>query len=171
MTTDPRYPIGRFQRGADPTAAEREALIDDIRALPARLRAAVAGLSESELDTPYRPGGWTVRQLVHHVTDSHLHSYTRFKFAATEDRPTIKPYDENVWAGFDDARRLPVEASLSVLDGLHARWVAFLESLSDEAFARPIVHPQTGEWTIGGLLALYAWHGRHHTAHIVQRTR
>jgi uncharacterized damage-inducible protein DinB len=166
--SDPRYPIGPFAYGGPADAAGRAALIESIAATPARLRAAVAGLDDAQLDTPYRDGGWTVRQVVHHVPDSHLNAYTRCKLAVTEDRPTIKPYDEAAWAGLDDARTLPVDVSLALLEALHVRWVHFLRSLPDGAWAREISHP---EWdapmALDKLLALYAWHGRHHEAHVV----
>lgn len=165
MTTDLSYPIGRFERPASSTAADRAARVDNLAALPANLRGAVRGLTEAQLDTPYRPGGWTVRQLVHHVADSHLNGYTRVKLALTEENPVIKPYDEAAWAELPDSR-LPIELSLGILDGVHARLDALLRSLVPEQFARPFLHPAGGPQTIDSWCALYDWHGRHHTAHV-----
>ncbi|MHB1861906.1 MAG: YfiT family bacillithiol transferase [Gemmatimonadaceae bacterium] len=165
---DLRYPIGRFERPAQLTTPERGALIDAIAAAPAALRAAVRGLSDAQLDTPYRPEGWTVRQVVHHVPDSHLNSYTRFRLALTEEQPTIKPYDEARWAELPDARGPLVAESLALLDALHARWVALLRAMSPAEFARTLVHPERpgAPMTLDMMVALYAWHGRHHVAHI-----
>jgi uncharacterized damage-inducible protein DinB len=167
-----RYPTGRFASLKRPlTRAERAARVEAIRTAPARLRAAVAGLSDAQLDTPYREAGWRVRQVVHHVVDSHANAYVRFKLALTEDKPTIRPYDENAWAKLPDAS-LPVEVSLAILDALHARWVALLEALTPEQFRRPLYHPESGDMTIDSLLELYAWHGAHHAAHVTSlRTR
>jgi uncharacterized damage-inducible protein DinB len=161
-----RYPIGRLERRASLSADERRAAIDAIAAAPAKLRTAVKGLSDSQLDTPYRPGGWTVRQLVHHVADSHMNAYTRFRLALTEDNPTIKPYDEAVWAELVDARTLPVGVSLDLLDALHERLVHLLRATPADAFARTLNHPENGPMTMDTLLGIYAWHGRHHTAHV-----
>ncbi|MEQ1854842.1 MAG: YfiT family bacillithiol transferase [Longimicrobiales bacterium] len=162
-----KYPTGRFSSVRRPlTPEERAARIEAIRALPSTIRAAVAGLDDRRLDTPYREGGWTLRQVVHHVVDSHTNAYIRFKLAVTEDRPTIKPYQEKLWAELPDARTLPVEASLAILDALHARWVAFLQALEPEHFGRPLRHPETGDFTVDMMLELYAWHGAHHVAHI-----
>jgi len=136
-----------------------------IAELPTRLRAAVAGLTDAQLDTPYRPGGWTVRQVVHHVADSHLNAYIRLKFALTEEKPAIKPYDQDAWAGLADSR-LPVEMSLATLDGVHARWTGLYRSLTDEQFGRTFRHPEIGTVTLDRQLQMYAWHGRHHVAHI-----
>ncbi len=167
MSDDLRYPIGRFQYDGVPVPAHRARAIAQIAALPAALRNAVAGLTDAQLDTPYRPEGWTVRQVVHHVADSHVNAYTRFRLALTEDAPTVKPYDEARWAELPDARTLPVAVSLDLLDALHARWAHLLARLDDEAFARTFVHPQHGQaFTLDWALAQYAWHGRHHTAHI-----
>lgn len=163
---DLRYPIGRMERKATMTDAERRAAIDAIAAAPARLRTAVNGLSDSQLDTPYRPGGWTVRQLVHHVADSHMNAYTRFRLALTEDNPTIKPYDEAAWAELPDMRAMPVAVSLDLLDRLHERLVYMLRSTPAAAFARTLTHPENGVMTLDMLLGVYAWHGRHHTAHV-----
>ena len=163
---DLRYPIGRFSPPASTMAGIRSAHIATLRQLPERLKAAVAGLEDHQLDTPYREGGWTVRQLVHHVADSHANSYVRFKLALTEDWPTIKPYDEAAWAELSDSRWLPVEISLSLIAALHARWVGLLESLSDDDFHRGFNHPEAGRMNLAKALALYDWHSRHHTAHI-----
>jgi uncharacterized damage-inducible protein DinB len=133
--------------------------------LPKKIRQAVSDLSEEQLDTPYRPEGWTVRQVVHHVADSHLNSYCRFKLALTEDVPTIRPYYEDRWAELADSK-LPIEDSLKILEGVHSRWVSFLNSLTDEDFQRKLNHPESGEWTIEKFLGLYDWHSKHHTAHI-----
>jgi hypothetical protein len=163
---DPRYPIGRFSPGQSSTPETRARHIGEIAGLPLRMRQAVAGLSAEQLDTPYRDGGWTVRQVVHHVPDSHLNAYIRTKWALTEDLPTIKPYDENAWAELKDAELTPVEVSLTLLDAVHSRWVTLLRSLEARDFARRFIHPQAGEHDIDWILALYAWHGNHHLAHI-----
>jgi uncharacterized damage-inducible protein DinB len=163
---DLRYPVGKFSWPEEVSATDRERLIDIIAATPANLRAAVAGLSDSQLDTPYRPGGWTVRQVVHHVPDSHMNSYIRCRLALTESEPTIKPYHEGLWAELSDSK-MPVEVSLTLLDALHERWVHLLRSLTDDDFASTFVHPGVGKTIrLDQNLALYAWHGRHHTAHI-----
>jgi DinB superfamily len=163
---DLRYPIGRFSLPAGSMASVRAAHIQTLRLLPERLRAAVDGLSDIQLDTPYRDGGWTVRQVVHHIPDSHANSYVRFKLALTEAWPTIKPYDEAAWANLEDSRWLPVEVSLSLIEALHTRWVGLLETLSDEDFRKGYVHPESGRQNLAQVLALYDWHSRHHTAHI-----
>lgn len=163
---DLQYPIGKFQRKPVLTDGERPALIEQISEAPHNLRKAVAGLADGQIDTPYRPGGWTVRQVVHHVADSHVNAYVRVKLALTEDQPTIKPYSEKLWANLHDARTIPVETSLDLLDGLHLRWVALMRSLAPEDFVRGMVHPEHGVITIDFILQLYSWHGRHHTAHI-----
>jgi uncharacterized damage-inducible protein DinB len=160
-----RYPIGRFKRPPETTAEARREQTQTLRMLPERLREAVSGLNDAQLDIPYREGGWSVRQLVHHVADSHLNAYIRFKLALTEDWPTIKPYDEVAWAKLADSR-LPIDGSLVLLDSLHARWVTLLESLSDADFERGYVHPEQGRQKLVLALAVYAWHSRHHTAHI-----
>ncbi len=164
--TDLRYPIGEFSYPGEETADERRRAIDEIEATPVRLRAAVQGLSPQQLDTPYRPGGWTVRQVVHHVPDSHLNAYTRFKLALTEDEPTIKPYDEARWAELADVRTAPLGVSFRLLEALHQRWVLLLRSLRPEDFRRTLRHPQQGVMTLEQMLCYYAWHGRHHVAHI-----
>ena len=148
------------------TPAERQVAIADIAVLPARLRAAVAGLTDEQLDTPYRPGGWTVRQVVHHLPDSHMNGLIRTKLALTEDEPTIKPYDEKLWAELPDAK-LPIEISLGLVDGLHARWAETFRTMRPEFFARFFIHPELGgAVTLDGQLHGYAWHSRHHVAHI-----
>ncbi|MBV8629705.1 MAG: bacillithiol transferase BstA [Silvibacterium sp.] len=166
VIADPRYPVGRFIRPEVIDAQQRQSSIATLAALPENLRAAVFGLSDSQLDTPYREGGWTVRQLIHHVADSHMNAYVRMRLAVTEDFPTIKPYDEKLWAELPDARSLPVEVSLELLDTLHRRWVALLESLSEEQWKRGYNHPESGRQTLDLVLALYDWHSRHHVAHI-----
>jgi len=167
VQTDPRYPVGKFQPPAAPhTSDERRLLIDQIAATPSRMRAAVAGLSDAQLETPYREGGWTARQVAHHVPDSHMNAFIRVKLALTEDQPTIKPYDEAAWANLSDVRATPVETSLTLLEALHARWDAILRAMTDSDFARTLLHPEHGVVTLDWLIALYAWHGRHHVAHI-----
>jgi uncharacterized damage-inducible protein DinB len=161
-----RYPIGRFTPPAATSRADRAAHIDTLRRLPARLEAAVAGLDDAQLDTPYRPDGWSVRQLVHHIADSHANCYVRFKLALTEDWPTIKPYDEAAWAELADSRSLPVEVSLTLNSALHERWVALLESMDEADFQKGFNHPERGRQNLATTLALYDWHSRHHTAHI-----
>jgi uncharacterized damage-inducible protein DinB len=164
---DPRYPVGKFTRPAGPhTRDERRVLIEQIAATPARMREAVAGLSDAQLDTPYRDGGWTVRQVVHHVPDSHMNAYTREKLALTEDEPTIKPYDEAAWAKMSDVRETPIETSLLLLETLHARWDTILGAMTEADFVRTLVHPDNGVMTLDAVVAMYAWHGRHHVAHI-----
>jgi uncharacterized damage-inducible protein DinB len=166
--TDLRYPIGPAPRVETLTAAERAEALDALEAAPAALRAAVSGLSEAQLDTPYRPGGWTVRQLVHHVPDSHLNAYTRFKLGLTEEQPLIRTYEEQLWAEQPEARTAPIEMSLVLLEAVHRRWVLALRSLPEEAWRRTIRHPEWGIRTLDGLLAMYAWHGRHHVAHVTR---
>lgn len=165
-TVDPRYPVGRFDVRAGVSDYELPRLIDQIADLPSRVRAAVEGLSEEQLETPYREGGWTVRQVVHHLPDSHVNAYVRTRLALTEDEPTIKPYEEARWAELPDARTGPVELSLTLLDGLHHRWVLLLRSLDSAQFDRTIRHPELGVMKLDTLVGLYAWHGRHHLAHI-----
>ena len=162
---DLRYPIGRFQPPAATTPDIRVAQIETLRRLPESLRAAVAGLSDAQLDTPYREGGWTLRQVVHHLADSHANSYVRFKLALTEDCPTVKSYEEAAWALLPDSR-MPIEPSLEFLAGMHARFVALLESMSEEDFQRAFIHPDRGRVTLAFNLAIYDWHSRHHTAHV-----
>ena len=165
--TDPRYPIGKFSFEDSPTQAQRDEWLNDIATLPQNLRESVEGLSEKQLDTPYREGGWTLRQVVHHVADSHMNSYIRFRLALTEDAPTIKPYNEAAWAELVDAYTLDVETSLVLLETLHKRWVTLLKSLNASDWARTFTHPESGrEASLERNLALYSWHGQHHTAHI-----
>ncbi len=160
---DPRYPIGQFD--ADAVISTRAEQIETLQLLPLLVRAAVYDLTDAQLDTPYREGGWTVRQLVHHIADSHANAYVRFKLALTEDSPTIKPYEEGEWAKLADSR-LPVDPSLNILDGIHVRLVALLESLTEAQFARTLRHPALGSMTLAENLARYDWHSRHHLAHI-----
>jgi len=159
-----RYPIGRFSPAA---AGSRDDQIETLRRLPERLRAAVQGLDDSQLDTPYREGGWTVRQLVHHVADSHANSYVRVKMALTETNPTIFAYDEAAWALLPDSQ-MPIEVSLLLIDAIHARLVSLLESMSAADYQKTFRHPERGEVTLANNLALYDWHSRHHTAHITR---
>lgn len=166
MTKDPRFPIGDFSVPASISARERSQYIDQIAAAPAAMRAALNGLSGKQLDTPYRDGGWTVRQVAHHVPDSHMNAYVRFKLALTEDSPTIKPYMEDRWAGLADTASTPVEVSLALLESLHERWVQLLRSLKEEDWKRTFKHPELGERSLDQTVALYAWHGRHHVAHV-----
>ena len=165
-TPDLRYPVGVFRFPKSVSAEDLTRFIDQISDAPARLRAAMAGLADAQLDTPYRPGGWTVRQLAHHVPDSHINSYVRFRLALTEDDPVIKPYEESRWAELPDARTAPVEVSLALLENLHARWVPLLRSLSGADWKRSFRHPELGLVSLENNAALYAWHGRHHVAHI-----
>ena len=164
--TDLRYPVGEFESRSKLNPDERLSMIEQIAAAPARMREAVRGLSESQLNTPYREGGWTVRQVVHHVPDSHLNGYTRLKLALTEREPTIKPYDQSAWADLADSRDTPIETSLMLLESVHDRWVRLLRSLDAAAFERTFRHPEHGAVTVDWLVAMYAWHGRHHVAHI-----
>lgn len=161
-----RFPIGRFEWSGDITAAQRLQWIEDIEAAPAQLRAAVEGLKEEQLNEPYRPGGWTVRQVVHHLADSHMNSLIRFKLALTEEQPTIKPYDEAAWAELSDSKEAPIALSLALLEQLHARWGLLLRSVSEEQWERAFVHPDSGVVRLDVNLGTYSWHGRHHIAHI-----
>jgi hypothetical protein len=164
--TDLRYPIGKAEMIPQLTAGDRAGLIAVLEEMPDRLRAAVAGLNDEQLDTPYRPGGWTVRQLVHHVPDSHMNAYTRFKLALTEDEPAVKTYEEARWAELPDSRSMPVEVSLVLLECLHRRWTTLLRMLPEADFARVCKHPDWGLINLNQLLGLYAWHCRHHVAHV-----
>lgn len=164
--TDLRYPVGKFTYEGPPTLEQKREFLSNIEQTPARLRAAVKGLSEQQLDTPYRPDGWTVRQVVHHVPDSHLNAYVRFKLALTEDEPTIKPYAEDRWAELADTKSTPIDVSLSMMDLLHDRWIRLLRSLQPEDWKRTFRHPEMGVVSLEKNLALYSWHGRHHVAHI-----
>lgn len=163
---DPQYPIGRFTAPGTITGAEREQWIREIENLPVELRRVVESLPEGALEKHYRPGGWTGRQVVHHVADSHVNSYVRFRLALTEETPTIKPYDEGAWAELPDAKSGHVEVSLRLLEAIHGRWATLLRSLSDEQWSRRFRHPEMGERDLGVTLALYAWHGRHHLAQL-----
>ncbi len=163
---DLRYPVGKFKFPDVVSVDDRRKFIEQIAETPAHLRAAIGGLSDSQLDTPYRPEGWTVRQVIHHVPDSHLNSYIRFKLALTEDEPTIKPYAEDRWAELPDGRSGPVEVSLRLLECLHSRWVVLLRSLTESDWKRTFRHPDLGLLRLDQNAALYAWHGRHHVAHI-----
>jgi len=168
MNIDLRYPVGQFQRPASYTDASRAQAIAAIADTPKNFRAAVKGLSDKQLDTPYRPDGWTVRQVVHHVPDSHLNAYIRTRLALTEDNPTIKPYDEGKWAELADAKSGPIEPSLTMLESIHERWVRLLRSMTPAQFSLPFTHPEHGHRDIDWLLALYQWHGAHHTAHVTE---
>jgi len=163
---DPRYPVGKFERRDTLTPGERASMIAEIAEAPAHMRKAIGGLTASQLDTPYREGGWTVRQVVHHVPDSHVNAYTRFKLALTEEHPTIRPYDEAKWAELSDSRDTPLETSLTLLDSLHDRWTHLLRAMSADDYRRTLHHPDSGVMSLDTVLALYAWHGRHHVAHI-----
>ena len=170
--TDLRYPTGKFAPPAQFTKDSRDQAIEVIADTPKLLRDAVQGLDEDQLDTPYREGGWTLRQVVHHVPDSHVNAYIRLKLALTEPAPVIKPYDEAAWANLVDTTAVPIDVSLSLLEAVHRRWVALLHAMKDDDFRREYVHPETGRHALDHLLALYAWHGPHHIAHITStRTR
>jgi hypothetical protein len=164
--TDLRYPLGRFNPVDALSPEARATALAALAVLPREVESAVAGLDDGQLDTLYRPGGWTVRQVVHHLPDSHLNAYARFRLALTEDEPTIKPYDENRWAELPDARSGPPALSLPLLAAVHQRWTALLQAMAPADFARVYVHPDDGRRTLDRTLALYAWHGRHHVAHI-----
>jgi hypothetical protein len=167
MNHDLRFPIGPAPASLTLTADERRRGIEDIEAAPARMRKAVQDLDEAQLNTPYREGGWTVRQVVHHVPDSHLNAYTRLKLALTEDSPIIRPYDEAAWARLKDSEVTPITTSLTLLESLHERWVRLLRSIGDDDFARTFTHPEHGKvFTIDWLVGMYSWHGKHHVAHI-----
>jgi hypothetical protein len=165
MEVDLRYPVGKFERVETLTPDRRREFIDSIEATPENLAAAVSGLKPEQLDTPYRPGGWTVRQVVHHIPDSHMNAFIRFKLALTEVEPTIKTYFEDRWAELADAKA-PIEPSLALLENLHKRWVLLLRSLKPADWARKMRHPELGALTLDQSLAIYGWHGRHHVAHI-----
>ena len=165
---DPRYPIGKFSFAGPAGETQRKQWIDEIAAAPAALRSAVRGLKPQQIETPYRDGGWTVRQVVHHVPESHMNAYIRFKLALTEDEPTIKPYMEDRWAKTEDVEATPLDVSLALLDSLHDRWVRLLRSLKPEDWKRTFRHPELGTVSLEKSLALYAWHGKHHTAHVTE---
>jgi len=166
VEVDLRYPVGKWTMKGPFTNAQRHEMINSIGAAPAAFRAATAGLSEAQLSTPYRPSGWTVRQVIHHVADSHMNAYIRFRLGITEAEPTVKPYDEKTWAELFDARTAPVEISLGLIDGVHKRWVMLLETVREIDFNRNVRHPEHGTMSLDDLMALYEWHGRHHAAHI-----
>ena len=163
---DPRYPIGKFSFEGPLTAEQKKQYLNDIEQTPARLRTAVRGLSDEQLNTPYRDGGWTVRQLAHHVPDSHMNAYIRFKLALTEDEPTIRPYMEDRWAELPESKQAPIDVSLALLDSLHQRWTIVLRNIPDADWKRTFRHPEMGLLSLEKTLALYAWHGRHHVAHV-----
>ena len=168
MQSDPRYPIGKFDRNINVTKEMRSDSMNIIDTLPSQLRMEVENLSEQQLDTPYRDGGWTVRQVIHHLPDSHINSYVRFKLALTENNPTIKTYEEHLWAELKDSLETPINISLTLLEALHSRWVILLRSLTDEQFEKTFQHPEWGNITLSKTLALYAWHSKHHLAHITE---
>lgn len=161
-----RYPVGKYQPVDKLSEQDRQKLLAQVEEAPKKLRAAVAGLSREQLNTPYRDGGWTVQQVVHHLADSHMNAYTRFKLALTEDEPTIKPYNETRWAELSDSKTTPAESSLTLMDVLHERWMNLLRGMGAADFARRMKHPERGSMTLDDTLGLYAWHGRHHVAHI-----
>jgi uncharacterized damage-inducible protein DinB len=171
MNEDIRYPIGPLDWPVEVSASQREQAILDIAEMPAKLREAVAGLAPAHLDIPYREGGWSIRQIVHHLPDSHMNSYVRFKLALTEDAPTIKPYDESLWAQMEEARSAPLEISLDLVEALHRRWVLMLNAMTPTDFERTLNHPENGVMTLKSMLAGYGWHARHHVAQIVATRR
>jgi uncharacterized damage-inducible protein DinB len=164
--SDPRFPIGNFSYQGPPTPEQKRQFLHEVEQAPSQLRKAVAELSDQQLDTPYRDGGWTVRQVVHHVPDSHMNSYIRFKLALTEDSPTIRTYMEDRWAELPEAKAAPIEVSLLLLENLHGRWMLFLRSLQPEDWKKTFRHPDLGPMDLKKALALYAWHGKHHVAHV-----
>ena len=166
--SDPRYPIGKFKFEGTTTDSQRNQFIEDIEQTPAALRAAIKNLDAKQVASPYRDGGWTVRQVVHHVPESHMNAYIRFKLALTEDEPTIKPYMEDRWAATGDVESTPLEVSLALLDPLHNRWVRLLRTMKAADWKRAFRHPEMGEVSLERSLALYAWHGKHHVAHITE---
>jgi uncharacterized damage-inducible protein DinB len=164
--SDPRYPIGKFSVSGPLTEEQRQQCLTDIDQAPDRLRTSLHGLSNQQLNTPYRDGGWTLRQVAHHIADSHMNSYIRFKLALTEDEPTVKTYMENLWAELPEAKHAPIDVSLALLDSLHQRWMLMLREFTEAEWKRTFRHPEMGPMTLEKTLALYAWHGRHHVAHI-----
>jgi DinB superfamily len=166
--SDLSYPIGKFQFEGTLADDQKKVMIGEIAETPAKLRAAVKGLSESQLDTPYRPGGWTVRQVTHHVPDSHMNAYVRFKLALTENEPAIKAYEQQLWAELPDTKETPIDVSLALLDSLHDRWVRLLRSIEPEQWKRTFRHPELGLVTLERNLALYTWHVKHHVAHVTE---
>jgi len=166
MATSQRYPIGPFKQPSTIASDDRVRYVEQLAELPETVRAAAGGLSGPQLDTPYRPGGWTVRQVVHHLADSHMHGYVRFRWTLTEDEPVIKAYDHEGWAALEDARHMDIAPSMALLEALHTRWVRLCHSLPDAAWERVFQHPSSGRLSLDEALALYAWHGRHHVAHI-----
>ncbi|MXV49607.1 putative metal-dependent hydrolase [Pedobacter sp. HMF7647] len=167
MNDNLRYPIGKFVLPENISKVQLDEWIDQISALPAKIREAAAGLSDKQLDTPYRPGGWTLRQVIHHLPDSHMNAYIRFKLAYTEDHPTVRPYYEEIWAECGEAKNGPIEVSINLLDALHKRWVFFLKTLNVEDFDRSYQHAEHGESNLKKMLGLYVWHGNHHLNHII----
>ncbi len=166
MTADVRYPIGRFEWAGANTPTDRRRMIANLESLPERYAQAVAGLTPEQLDSPYREGGWTIKQVVHHVADSHMQMFGRVKLALTEQNPTIKPYKEDLWADLADSKETPIEVSLALIKGLHARFVVLLRSLKEEDWAKGFHHPERGPMSLDMVLAMYTWHGEHHLAHI-----
>ena len=166
MSEDLRFPIGKFDKNIEVTSELRKSFVKTIEDLPNNLENAVADLSDEQLNTPYRPEGWTVRQTIHHVADSHLNAYIRFKLALTEDAPTIRPYYEDRWAELADSQ-MPIDVSMKIVEGVHSRWTNFLNAMSDEDFKKLLIHPESGTWTLEKMLGLYDWHSKHHTAHIM----
>jgi uncharacterized damage-inducible protein DinB len=168
MLSDPRYPIGKFDKNMNVTKEMRSDFINIIETLPSQLRMEVENLSEQQLDTPYRDGGWTIRQVIHHLPDSHINSYIRFKLALTEANPAIKTYEEHLWAELPDTYKTPIDVSLNLLESLHTRWTILLHSLTDAQFEKTFQHPEWGNINLSKTLALYAWHSKHHLAHITE---
>lgn len=163
---DLRYPVGKWEKKGPLTHDEREKFIESVAATPERFKKAVTGLNDNQLNTPYRPGGWTVRQTIHHVADSHMNAFIRMRLGVTEVEPTVKPYDEKMWAELIDSRTAPVDDSLTIIDSVHHRWVMMMRGMREIDFMRSIVHPENGKMTLDDVLALYEWHGRHHSGHI-----
>jgi uncharacterized damage-inducible protein DinB len=170
-TPDLRFPIGKYEYKPGYSTEQRARCIAEIEAAPAQLRAAASGLSDAQIDTPYRPGGWTIRQVVHHVPESHMNAFIRFKWALTENNPMIKAYEEDDWAKTPEVATLPIEPSVRLLEALHARWVPLLKALTAEQYQTPYQHPVNGPMTLERMLGLYAWHGKHHVAHIMELRR